>query len=114
MPAAATQGTAMFSLANPSKGDVISKGDYIVSGATGPSIDRVELFVGDRDAGGMHLGTIVPTNGIFSTKVTIPETVSGGLDFCAYARSSATGQESEVEVPIFVGAAPTPTPRPIS
>jgi hypothetical protein len=112
MPAAATAGTAMFSLANPSKGDVVLKGDYIVSGATGSAIDRVELFLGDRDAGGTHLGTVVPVNGTFSTRVTIPENSFGGQKFCAYALASTTGQESEVEVPIFVGAPPTPTPHP--
>jgi hypothetical protein len=112
MAAPSTQGDAMFSLGNPSKGDVVLKGDYIVSGAAGANIDRVELFLGDREAGGTHLGTVVPVNGIFSANVTIPDKFTGGTQFCAYAYSSMTGNESEVMVPIYVGAPPTPTPRP--
>jgi len=113
MAAPAAEGAAMFSLANPSTGDVVLKGDYMVSGAAGPSIDRVQLFLGDREAGGTHLATIEPINGIFTSKVTIPDKFMGGTQFCAYAYSSTTGQESEVMVPIYVGAPPTPTPRPL-
>ena len=107
-------GTAaeMFSLANPSKGDVVLNGDYMVSGAAGPAIDRVELFLDSRDTGsGLHLATVIPQNGVFNTVVTIPSG-TGGHTFTAYARSSLTGEETVVSVPIFVGAAPTPTPRP--
>jgi hypothetical protein len=112
MPLPAAQGEAMFSLANPSNGDVVLKGAYNVSGATGPSIDRVELFLGDREAGGLHLGTVAPVNGAFNMQVTIPQTMSGGVDLCAYAYSSMTGKESEIAVPIYLGAPPMPTPRP--
>lgn len=112
MPQPVAQGDAMFSLANPSAGNVVLKGGYIISGAAGPSIDRVELFLGDRDTGGLHLGTVAPVNGVFSTMVTIPESMSGGANLCAYAYSSMTGKEFEAEVPIYIGAAPTPTPRP--
>jgi hypothetical protein len=112
MTVPAAQGAAMFSLANPSTGDVVLKGDYMVSGAAGPSIDRVELFLGDREAGGTHLATVAPVDGLFTAKVSIPDKFMGGTNFCAYAYSSMTGHESEVMVPIYVGAPPTPTPRP--
>lgn len=108
-----TSGEAMFSLANPSTGDVVLKGDYIVSGAAGPNIDRVELFLGDREAGGTYLATAMPVDGTFAAKVTIPDKFHGSENFCAYAYSSMSGTESEAMVPIYVGAPPTPTPRPL-
>lgn len=113
LPAAAGTGAEMFSLGNPSSGDVVLNGDYMVSGAAGSAIDRVELFLDSRDTGaGTHLATVVPQNGVFSTVVTIPAGAAGGHTFTAYARSSLTGEETVVSVPIYIGAAPTPTPRP--
>jgi hypothetical protein len=101
-----------FSLANPSAGDVVSMGDYVVSGTADRTIDRVQFFLDQRDNGGMVLGTATPQDGKFSATVTFPATATGGHEFVAYAYSSATGQEGTVSVPIYVGAAPTPTPRP--
>jgi hypothetical protein len=45
---------------------------------------------------------------------TVPTGASGGHTFMAYARSALTGQEIQVAIPVFIGAAPTPTPRPTS
>ena len=101
-----------FSLANPSAADVIGFGDYEVSGAVGPTVDRVSLFLDDRDTGGIVLGIATPVNGQFTLTVKIPTASSGGHMFTAYAYSSTTGQEAKVSVPVFIGAAPTPTPRP--
>jgi hypothetical protein len=101
-----------FSLANPTAGDVVSTGDYVVSGTAGATIDRVQFFLGERDTGGMTLGATTPEAGKFSATVTFPTSAIGGHDFVAYAYSSATGQESKVSVPIYIGTAPTPTPRP--
>jgi hypothetical protein len=112
MPVPMGQGAEMFSLANPGAGDVVLYGDYVISGATGSAIDRVQLFLDSREAGGAFLGTVEPENGSFTVKVTIPTTLSGGHNLVAYARSSATDVESQVATPIFIGAAPTPTPRP--
>jgi hypothetical protein len=101
-----------FSLGNPSAGDVVGFGDYVVTGAVGPTVDRVSVFLGDRDTGGIILGTATPVQGKFTLTVTIPTTSSGGHMFTAYAYSSTTGQEAKVSVPVYIGAAPTPTPRP--
>jgi hypothetical protein len=109
----------MLDLANPSAGDVLSAGDYLVSGVardagatSGDGIDRVELFVGDRDAGGTEVGVGVPRQGQFQVTAKLPTNVSGETSFFAYARSAITGQETKLSVPVFLGAAPTPTPRP--
>jgi hypothetical protein len=103
---------AAFSLANPSAGNVVLTGDYIVSGMAGPDVTHVQFFLGERDTGGMILGTVVPEDGKFMATLDIPSTTSGGHDFVAYAYSANTGLESKVSVPIWIGAAPTPTPRP--
>lgn len=112
-PAAAGAGAEMFSLGNPSSGDVVLNGDYMVSGATGSAIDRIDLFLDSRDTGaGTHLASVVPQNGVFNTVVTIPAGTAGSHTFTAYARSSISDAEQVISVPIYVGAAPTPTPRP--
>lgn len=108
----------VLDLANPSAGDLLSPGDYIVSGVArdpaatnGDGIDRVALFVGSRDLGGTEVGEAVPEQGAFAVTAKLPTNVTGGTSFFAYAHSSITGQEVAVSVPVFLGAAPTPTPR---
>lgn len=115
-------GAPVVQLANPGPGDVLSQGDYIVSGtafdpsaAQGAGIDRVDLFLGQRDSGGAFLGEATPgqdTNNprAFQVKVTLPTSANGGRDFVAYAYSSLSAGQSSESVPVFVGAAPTPTP----
>jgi hypothetical protein len=108
----------ILDLSNPSAGDLLSPGDYIVSGvardpasANGDGIDRVELFVGNRDLGGTEVGEVVPQQGVFAVTARLPTNVIGGTNFFAYAHSAVTGQETAVSVPVFLGAAPTPTPH---
>jgi hypothetical protein len=116
-----------LSLGNPSDGSVLSNGDIVIQGlawdpaaTTGSGVDSVQVFLGSRDDGGILLGSGVPgANGVmnaraFSVKASIPNSISGGHDFVAYARSALTGEETVVSVPVFVGAAPTATPRPTS
>ena len=115
-------GAPVVQLANPGPGDVLSQGDYIVSGTAfdpaagqGAGIDRVDLFLGQRDSGGVFLGEATPGQDAnnpreFQVKVTLPTSANGGRDFVAYAYSSVTAGQSSESVPVFVGAAPTPTP----
>jgi hypothetical protein len=115
-------GAPVVQLANPGPGDVLSQGDYIVSGTAfdpsatqGSGIDRIEIFLGDRDSGGVMVGQATPGQGssnprTFQTTITIPHTASGRRDFVVYADSSVNGQQSSESVPVYVGAAPTPTP----
>jgi hypothetical protein len=125
-------GYPVLDLANPGAGDVVLFGDYVVSGlaydpavADGSGVSHVELFLGNRDEGGLFLGEAVPgtdrlpnvSDGSrlaqdgFQIKITVPGTVSGGHDLFVYA-TSMTGQETVMRVPIYVGTAPLPTPRP--
>src|SRR5690242_9238745 len=117
--AASCTSAPMLDLANPSPGALLSAGDLIVSGVardpsatTGDGIDRVELFVGSRDSGGTEIGSGTTQSGNFVITAKVPSNLSGGNDFVAYAHSALTGQETIVTVPVFLGAEPTPTPRP--
>jgi hypothetical protein len=117
-PPACSNGPVL-DLANPSAGALLSAGDYVVSGvardpsaATGDGVDRVELFLGNRDLGGTEVGSATPQQGSFEVTARLPANLSGETDFVAYAHSAVTGQEVAVSVPVFLGAAPTPTPRP--
>lgn len=120
-------------LANPSAGEVVLSGDYIISGMAfdptatdGSGISHVDLFLGSRDEGGLFLGQAVPgaasmagtaggrlSQDGFQIKVTMPTHVSGARDLYVYTMA-ASGRESVMSVPIYVGAMPAPTPRPSS
>jgi hypothetical protein len=112
-------------LANPNAYDVLPRGTYVAFGAAfdpastdGPGVDRVEYFLGERDAGGLHLGTATPGIlnggglGAYGVHLHIPTTANGGNNVIAYAHSAITGLESATSVPVYVGAPPSPTPRP--
>jgi len=117
--AGSSQGPVL-SLGNPAANDVLAHGAYSVTGlaydpaaTSGSGISQVSFFIGNRDAGGIALGSVeVGAPGVFRAQVTIPDSIAGGHDFYAYAQSSVTGRETAVSVPVFIGAAPTPTPRP--
>jgi hypothetical protein len=123
--AAGTNACPVLSLANPNPGDSLTAGDMFISGTTsGPSgVSRVDLFLGERDQGGLYLGSGVPGTGAngnpnaFNVEVTIPN-LGRGLDFAAYAVGN-NGQETAITFPVFVGsqlvnrnivATPTPVP----
>jgi hypothetical protein len=123
----------VLDLANPSAGEVVLSGDYIISGMAfdpsatdGSGISKVDLFLGSRDEGGLFLGEAVPGAGSmqatadtrlaqdgFQIKVTMPTSATGGHNLYVYTMATS-GQESVTTVPIYVGAAPAPTPRPRS
>src|SRR5262245_57631042 len=71
---ACPRGAPVLSLDNPAPGDVLPTGDIVFSGvaldpaATGSAgITRVDLFLGDRDAGGVFLGSAIPGYGTGAT-----------------------------------------------
>jgi hypothetical protein len=116
-------GAPVVQLANPNPGDVLPTGDIVISGVAydpaatdGSGISRVDLFLGARDQGGLLLGSEVPApnttsiNKAFSITASVPSTGNGERDFVAYAISGLNGQETSVSMPVFIGAAPTPTP----
>jgi hypothetical protein len=117
----------IFELSNPSSGDLLPIGGYVVSGTAydpaslqGPGVERIQFFLDPRENGGAFLGSTVPHPAAvpgaapsFSTTLFIPSTAPKGSHiFTAYARSSVIGAETILSVPVFVGALPTPTPLP--
>lgn len=108
---------------NPNPGDMITPGSLMIQGVafdpvatTGTGVDRVSVFLGDRDTGGLHLGdaTLGAPNPMGSELVqfanagwtlTTPALKGAGAQYMlsVYARSAITGQETEMEIPVFVG-----------
>lgn len=116
----ASAGLPFVQLANPGAGDVLSTGDIVISGSawdpaatSGTGIDRVELFLDPRENGGLFLGSVEPTDKEWKITAAVPNSTNGGHTLTVYARSSVTGREAVEQIPLFVGAAPTPTPRPV-
>jgi hypothetical protein len=117
----------VLSLANPNAGDFLGPGGLIISGlafdpaaTSGSGVERVDLFLGERDQGGLFLGSAVPGSAggdprAFSVEVSIPSTLNRGVDFAAYAISSVTDHQTAISFPIFVGtpAKTSATPTPI-
>jgi hypothetical protein len=116
-PAPASCNLPVLNLANPSPGDVLSAGAYVVQGLAmdpesshGSGINEVSFFLGPRDEGGIQLGEAVPGTGPdqdgFSATLTLPSTSVGERTFVAYARSALSGKETEVTLPIVLGETP--------
>jgi hypothetical protein len=122
-----TQGVVLI-VASPNPGDVLMPGSNVViqgvaydtAATSGVGVDRVSVYLGDRDTGGIFWGNAalglpnpVANSGQFATagfslrSPTIPAG-SGGRTIFVYARSSVTNREAIVSVPVFLGAAPTP------
>src|SRR5579859_4504648 len=101
-------------LFNPLPGDVLQPGAYLISGlaldpmasATTSGIDQVAFFLGDRDQGGLPLGSVVPSSGVrqadFSATITLPSASQGVAQLEVFAHSALTGKETEVALPITV------------
>jgi hypothetical protein len=121
-------------LSNPSAGDLLNSGTVIIQGvaydpaaSSGAGIDKVDIYLGDRDTGGLLLGSAIPGETInplvtesgsrlaqsaFSVRADVPSNMSGVHVLFAYAHSSITGKDSIVWVPVNVGTPASPTPRP--
>jgi hypothetical protein len=116
-------------VANPNAGDMITPGRFTMQGVafdktatTGVGVDRVSVFLGDRDAGGMFLGDAklgapttmpVPSDQFAMagwTLVTPALDGAGETDqLHVYARSAVTGDETVVDIPISIGEAAAPS-----
>ncbi len=108
-------------VANPNPDDVLIPGAYVFQGIAydkdareGTGVERVAVFLDDRDQGGLFLGDATlgepnpmaaPTSqfGTAGWVITTPALPLGNHTLFFYANSSVDKQEAVVEVPITVG-----------
>ena len=106
---------------NQSAGDTIHVGRYMIEGIAfdraadqGVGTERVEIFLEDRDTGGVLIGSgalgapsPVPDDPALSdagwtSQVTIPRNKTGLRTMFVYALSAITGGEVVVGIPVLV------------
>ena len=101
----------MLSVANPQPNDLLPRGKYVMQGLafdraanSGSGIDRVSVFIDDRDAGGQHVGDgeLGKPNATGFTVTADLSRIGGGHTLFVYARSAVTGNETVVSFPVTV------------
>jgi hypothetical protein len=113
LPAIIQPGPSLvLSVANPQPGDLVPRGRYVIQGEaydraapSGSGVDRVSVFVDNRDAGGTHVGDAVlgqPAANAFTVTADLSRT-SGGHTLFVYAHSAVSGQEAIVSFPVVIG-----------
>jgi hypothetical protein len=93
---ATAQETISVVLDAPHPGAVLTPGKYEVSGTASSntsSIDRVQLFLGNRDLGGFSLGDAQLSGNRFHAVVDFPQNAVGLHSVFVYARSAGTQKE---------------------
>ena len=102
----------VLSVGNPQPGDLLPRGKYVMQGVafdraanSGSGVDRVSVFVDNRDSGGQLVGEGVLGQPV-ATGFTVTADLSrlgGGHTLFVYARSSVSGREAVVSFPIAIG-----------
>jgi hypothetical protein len=73
---------------------------------TGSGVDRVSVFLDNRDEGGMFLGDATlaaPTSDGWTLLTPVLKGVRDGHSLFVYARSAVTGDETVVKIPVTIG-----------
>ena len=94
---ATAQETISVVLDAPHPGAVLTPGRYEVSGSvssTTSNIDRVQLFLDNRDLGGFSLGDAQLSGNRFRAVVDFPQNAVGLHSVFVYARSAGSGKEA--------------------
>jgi hypothetical protein len=120
---------------DPSPGEVLRPGGQVIRGAAfdchadeGIGVDRVSVYLGSREAGGVLLGDatlgaptglrVLPVTQFASAGWTLPlpatvRSVQGpGDTLSVYARSTVTGKETVLAITVSVQEATAPAPAP--
>ena len=118
-PAATSQ--MYFDVGNPSMGDSVHVGGFMIEGIAfdrgaeeGPGIERIEVFLDDRDTGGTLVGRGVlgAPNPVpedpdlagsgWTAEVMLTSKMTGPHTMFFYALSGVTGEEMVVTIPVRV------------
>jgi hypothetical protein len=110
-----------FDVGNPSAGDSIHVGRFMIEGIAfdraadeGPGIERIDVFLNDRDTGGTLIGhgvlgapNPVPDDPAlagsgWTAQVTLTSKMTGPNTLFFYALSGVTGEEMVVTIPVQV------------
>lgn len=110
LPAAAQPGPSLvLSVDNPQPNDLVPRGRLAMSGRAfdrsatqGSGIDKVSLFLDDRDSGGQHLGDATLAQAKFTITADFSRANPGKHMLFVYARSSLNGREINVNFPITI------------
>jgi hypothetical protein len=116
--------TISVTIDSPNPGATITRGRFDVTGRattnTGGAVDRVQVFVGNRDLGGVEVGEItaanspspVPgsatltnslnANGTYHVVVDFPSQNLGVQNVFVYARSADTGKEASANTAVTI------------
>jgi hypothetical protein len=99
----------VLSVGNPQPNDLLPRGNVVMQGlafdrsaSSGSGVDRVSVFVDDRDSGGQLVGdAVLGQPGATGFTVTADlSRAGGGHTLFVYARSSVTGREAVVSFPV--------------
>jgi len=101
--------TIVIDVGNPTPGTTVLRGALNVSGTaidkatrSGPGVDRVDIFLDNRDIGGMALATAVPDGtGTWQATVTLPNNQTGLHTLFFYAHSTS-GNTAVAQVPVTI------------
>jgi len=105
--------TVTFDVANPSPGDTIKVGGYVIEGVavdrsatSGTGIDRIDVFLDNRDTGGTIVGEATFSSSGSGTTwhatLNLPANQTGLHDLFFYVRSAVSGMEIVHSVPVTV------------
>jgi hypothetical protein len=113
--------TLYLDVGNPSPGDSVHVGRYQIEGIAfdraadaPPGIDHIEIFIGDRDSGGMLIGraalsasSLEPDDPSlagsgWTAQVVLTRSMIGSRTMFFYALSGVTGEELVVGVPVSI------------
>jgi hypothetical protein len=108
MSVAPGQSTIVLSVGNPSPNDTIKVGAFTVQGdafdraaSSGNGIDRIDIFLDNRDTGGTFLGTAtLGSTSFWQALINLPSNQTGLHELWFYAHSSVTGQTLPVSIPV--------------
>jgi hypothetical protein len=106
-----SNGPVVNVIAPPARASIVS-GPYSVSGtaydpaaSSGSGVDRVQIFLDSRESGGMWLGNATlgsPGQNGWQANISLPSNNTGVHAIFVYARSSVSGKETVVSIPVIV------------